>query len=56
MLTVGVLGAWRTRAGRELDLTARAACLPHRSQRRSGPMLPPQPAWRVSRGGPPGVG
>jgi hypothetical protein len=37
-------------------ISPRAACLPHRSQRRSGPMLPPQPAWRVSRGGPPGVG
>ena len=38
------------------SISPRAACLPHRSQRRSGPMLPPQPAWRVSRGGPPGVG
>lgn len=38
------------------SISPRAAGLPHRSQRRSGPMLPPQPAWRVSRGGPPGVG
>jgi hypothetical protein len=38
------------------SISPRVACLPHRSQRRSGPMLPPQPAWRVSRGGPPGVG
>ena len=38
------------------SISPRAACLPQRSQRRSGPMLPPQPAWRVSRGGPPGVG
>jgi hypothetical protein len=38
------------------SISPRAAYLPHRSQRRSGPMLPPQPAWMVSRGGPPGVG
>jgi hypothetical protein len=31
-------------------------CWPHRSQRKSAPTLPPQPACRVSRGGPCGVG
>jgi hypothetical protein len=29
---------------------------PHRSQRRSATMFPPQPAWIVSLGGPPGSG
>jgi hypothetical protein len=38
------------------SISPRPACLPQRSQRRSGPMLPPQSAWMVSRGGPPGVG
>jgi hypothetical protein len=38
------------------SISSGPACLPQRSQWRSGQMLPPQPVWRVSRGGPPAVG